>query len=491
MSISSSIANALTGLRATGSLSDTASNNLANALTKGYGRQEVSLGSAILEGTGVGVRVVSVSRASSPNITAARREADGEAATLEPQAKALESLARALGEATDSEGLGRRIETFENTLRAFAETPESTQRQTQAALAAQDVATFLNGLSDQAATVRQNADAEIDTLVKTVNTNVERVDSLNAKIVALSVGGSNVAALVDERERLIDEINAIIPVRPHTQSNGSVHLTTAQGMFLLAEDAVPLNFLPSPIITPGMIYDPAGGGALSGLTLASIDITPTGTHGQRPTQGALAGEFLVRDTIGKTFNDQIDQFAADLISRFQDPAVDPTLGATDPGLFTDAGGILDPTTIDGLADRIALNPLVAPSAGGDPARLRDGLLSAGPGPVASDAIPRALIDAMTALRPAAAIPGVGGTLSAFQMITGITESLGIDRTTAQRNLAANTATREALAINEADAIGVDTDEELQDLILIEQAFAANLQVIQAASRMLQEITEIR
>lgn len=490
MSITSSIANALTGLRASGSRADTASNNLANALTKGYGRQEVSVNAAILEGVGVGVRVLSVSRAAAPNLTAARREADGEAATLAPQANALESLARSLGEATGADGLGRRLESFETALRALAETPESAQRQVQTALAARDVAVQLNTLSDQASVIRQNADGEIKTLVDTVNRNVQRIDDLNGKIVSLTASGSNVAALIDERERTIDEVSAILPVRVHPQQNGSVHLTTSQGMYLLAEEPETLSFVSSPIITPGMVYDPAGGGALSGVSLGSIDITSTGTHPQRLTEGALAGELAVRDQIGATFNDQIDQFAADLIARFQDPAVDPTLGATDTGLFTDAGGVLDPATIDGLADRISLNVLVDPSSGGDPARLRDGLLSAALGPSASDTIPRALIDAVTGLRSAATIPGVDGNLSAFQMVAGIVEIVGINRTGAQRDLSAATATREALATSEAEEIGVDTDAELQDLILIEQAFSANLQVIQTASRMLLELTEI-
>ena len=48
----------------------------------------------------------------------------------------------------------------------------------------------------------------------------------------------------------------------------------------------------------------------------------------------------------------------------------------------------------------------------------------------------------------------------------------------------------ALALAEAGRIGVDTDAELQNLIEIEHAFSANLQVIQTASRMLQEVTEI-
>ena len=491
MSISSSFANALSGLGATGRLAGVASNNLANALTKGYGRQSVDLSSNVLGGSGAGVLVSGVNRASAPDLTAARRDADGDAATIDPQASALARLGGTFGEATADDGLFRRLEAFETAMRQFAETPEAEPRQIQTLDAARDLVSSLNTLSNEAAVVRQNADALIGDQVDTVNRNVAQIDELNAKITRLSSGGRDVATLIDERERLIDEVNALMPIRVHNRPNNTIHLTTQEGLFLLAEEPVELSFSRSPIITAAMTYVPGGGGALSGLTLGTKDITPTSTTPQRLTKGALVGNFAVRDEIGVDFNERIDQFAADLIARFEDPAVDPTLAVGDPGLFTDAGGTLDLTTIEGLAGEIEVNALADPSQGGLVSRLRDGLQSGAPGPSGSDTIPRAMLDALTAARPATAIPGVDGDLSAAQMVAGIAEIQGVLRTDAEAEFASATIVREALATSEAETIGVNTDKELQDLILIEQAFSANLQVIQTASRMLQELSEIR
>lgn len=468
-----------------------ASNNLANALTKGYGRQSVDLGSNVLDGRGVGVGVNGINRASSPNLTSARRDADGDAATIEPQASALSRIGRVFGEATADDGLFRRLEAFEDALRQFSETPEAVPRQIQTAEAANDLVSYMNHLSTEAATVRQNADANIAAQVSTVNANIERIDDLNGKITRLSVGGRDVSGLIDERERLIDEVSALIPIQTHPQPNNSIHLSTRQGLFLLAEEPVPLEFTRSPTITASMVYDPAGGGALSGLNLDGIDVSFGSNHPQSITGGALAGHFAVRDSIGTDFNARIDQLAADLIVRFEDSNVDPTLAVGDPGLFTDNGAALDLSVIEGLAGRLDLNALVDPTVGGDPSLLRDGLQSAAPGAASSDAIPRGMLDALTAGRPSSSIPGLDGSLSAAQMVSGIAELIGVQRTRAETDLAAKASTRETLALTEAEEIGVNTDQELQDLILIEQAFSANLQVIQAASRMLQEISEIR
>ncbi len=491
MSISSSFNNALSGLRANGRLADVTSNNLANALTSGYGRQSVDLGSMALSGRGAGVNVVGVNRATAPDLTAARRLTDGETATIDPQATALARVGSAFGEATDAQGLFLRVQELETGLRMLASTPESLPRQTQTAEAARDLANKLNSLSDVAATVRQNADAEIGAHVQRVNTNLEQIDRLNAKIVRLGVAGRETATLIDERERFIDEVNALIPVRTHLQGDGAIHLTTTEGLFVLAETPSELTFQQSPIITAEMLYSPGGGGGVFGLTLDGIDITPGGTHPQRLSEGAIAGNFIVRDSIGVDFNERIDQFAADLIARFEDPTVDPTLGVGDPGLFTDSGNALDPTIVEGLAGRIALNAAVDPTQGGDPTLLRDGLQAATPGPATSDAIPRAYLEALTSQRAAAAVPGLNGTLSAAEMVSGIAEITGILRTNAETNLASLNTSREALAQNEAQVIGVDTDTELQFLIQIEQSFSANIQVIQTASRMLEEIMEIR
>jgi len=489
MSLTLSLSNAMSGLTANGRRLEVTSTNLANALTDGYGRKSVEVAGLVLDGNGTGVAVLGINRAASPELTAARRQADGEAASSTITAEGLGRLGQILGEATDEDGLFRRVQQFETTLRTLAETPESEPRQTQAVEAARDLAKNLNDVSQEVATVRQNADAAINDEVAIVNRNLSQIADLNAKIQRFNAGRRDISSLVDQRELLIDEVSSIIPARTHQRDNNIVHLSTAQGLFLVADSAATIEFTRSPVITTPMIYDPAGG-ALSGITLHGIDITPTSGHSQAIEGGSLAGHFATRDTNAPQLLSQLDQFTADLVQRFQDPSVDTTLVAGDPGLFTDNGIAFDPLTIDGLAGRIALNSAVDPAQGGDPARLRDGLQSAGPGPLASDVNVRSYLDALTAARPATAIPGVAGSLSAAGMVAGITEAVGVLRTSTETVAANLNATRESLATTEAEEIGVNTDDELAALIQIEQAFAANVQVIQATSRLFQEVVEI-
>jgi flagellar hook-associated protein 1 FlgK len=97
MSITSALNNALSGLNATSKLAEITAGNLANALTDGYGRQAVSLSGTVLEGHGTGVVVSGVDRAASPELTSARRIADGDMAGSQAEFDALVRLESSLG----------------------------------------------------------------------------------------------------------------------------------------------------------------------------------------------------------------------------------------------------------------------------------------------------------------------------------------------------------------------------------------------------------
>ncbi|MEO0958134.1 MAG: flagellar basal body protein, partial [Pseudomonadota bacterium] len=163
MSISGALSSALSGLTANTRQLAVTSDNLANALTKGYGAREVGLTSR--GGTG-GVRVTEVARALDPELTALRREADGAAAEAETRADGTARLAGAFGELGGNlPGLYDKSEAFQAALRALADTPESTPRQAALLDAATDLAEGFNAASDTAARLRADSDTEIAFLV--------------------------------------------------------------------------------------------------------------------------------------------------------------------------------------------------------------------------------------------------------------------------------------------------------------------------------------
>ena len=495
MSISSALTNALSGLRANGKLAEVTSNNLANALTPGYARQAVTLSGSVTGGAGTGVSVEGVERTSDPDLTAARRIADGNLAEGNERLDGIARLERALGTVEDTASLANRVRGFEDAMRALAETPESAPRQTAAAEAAHDLADKLNMVSTESTRVRDAADGEIARRVETVNTALERIAKLNRQIQIFESAGSETAAMIDERERLIDTVAQNVPIRVSQRADNVMEVRTTEGLPLADRTARRLVFTPK--TGDGLELTPPPTGAGPGVQ--GREVTPGGAGQQRIRAGALAGLFELRDRIAPEFGRRLDVLAADVITRTQNAGLDPTVGPADYGLFTDASGSFDPaapgTIPDGLARDIRIDPGVDPAAGGSPFRIRDGINQPAPlAQVADPGLVRGVLDGLTAPGGVpASVPGslgLDGTLSLAGRTSQIAEITAGERVRTEAQVSALGTTRETLANEEGDALGVDQDREMQRLIQIEQAYAANARVIETASNMLDQLTRL-
>jgi len=484
MSITSALSNATSGLAAATKRASVVSNNVANALTPGFARREVSVSENILAGAGAGVAVDGVSRAANAALTADRRVAEALSGRDQPIVATYAAFNAALGEPGDGFSLFSQYQNLESALRALAQSPESQPQQLQVLDAAKSLATTLNQLASKTQTARRDADAQIAQHVDFVNSTLKQIEKLNNDISTAAAGGRDATALEDQRKLLIDQASALIPVREVARSDGKIDLITNEGVFLIAGEAREIEFTQASAVTADLTL---AGGDLSGLAVEGADITPGG-GGLAVQQGTIAGLFAVRDNIAPAFQSQLDGLARDVIERFE--AIDPTLAPGDPGLFTDAGAAFDPAAESGLAGRIVVNAAVDPDQGGAPWRIRDGLGAAAEGPAGNADIINVLLDALTALKAPPAGTGLSGQLTAAEAAANVTSAVGSARITAETRLASNTARTESLIDAELAETAVDTDQELQKLLLIEQAFAANARVIQAADNMIQRILEI-
>ncbi|MEL6196643.1 MAG: flagellar hook-associated protein FlgK, partial [Pseudomonadota bacterium] len=461
------------------------SGNIANALTPGYAARGVTLGADAASG---GVRVLSTDRTSDPVLTALRREADAETAGASILAEGTARLASAIGELGDDGGLQPAATRFDGALRALADTPSSAPLQDAAARAAGDLATSFNSAAAAANALRSETDAEIARVVGRVNAATDEIASLNRSILRASASGQATAGFVDRREQLIDEVNGALAVTVTPGEAGTVTLRTREGALLVGQAARPISFTATPVVSPGQEY--AGGtGALSGLTIDGVDITPGGPGAQSVRTGALTGLFALRDEAVPRLIDGLDGAAADLVSRFE-AVVDPTLGPTDAALFTDAGARLSPPIAPGIAGRLSVNVAIDPGTG-DPARLRDGIGATAAGAAGDDTLLRDLVDALSDLTTAPGTPAADGPLDFRSRLAALSADASARRVDAEAAQSAADAARLDLADAEGAVIGVDQDRELERLVRLEQAYAANAQVIRTASAMLDELTRLQ
>lgn len=482
MSITGALSNALSGLTASSRQADIVSANLANVLTEGYAPRSLELAA---RRDGGGVSVLGVTRQVDAGLLADRRLAQSGLAAAEARAGFATTLERVIG-APDSPGsLSARLAGFEASLITAATRPEEPNRLQAVQSAATSLVLGLNDISEQVNTLRLQADGDIARAVESINRGLENVSTLNKQIVTARISGRVTASLEDQRQAVIDGLSDFLPLRQLPRANGAVALVTTGGALLLDGRPQPISFTPTSVIAPHMTR---ANGLLSGLRIDGQDVE-IGQGAGPLAGGALAAFFDIRDDLALAAQADLDAVTRDLIERFQQPGLDPSLVPGDPGLFTDAGSVFTPTNEIGIAGRIALNTAIDPAKGGALFRLRDGLAAPAPGPVGHAALLQSLGDALSAPRSLAS-GALGDTARALSgHLATLISTFAETRLSEDRTLGFETGRSTELRSLELTN-GVDSDAELQRLLVIEQAFGANARMIQTIDDMMQTLLRI-
>lgn len=481
MSISGVLSNALSGLTAASRAAEIVASNISNATTEGYAARSLSLSARI---TG-GVAIDGVSRAVNQSLLADRRMAEAESGHTSDLAAAYNSIEDMFGSPMDAGSLSALTTAFETSLIEASSRPDSMARLSRAVQSADMLTTKIRQISQGVQAIRTAADRSISQQVEHLNKDLEEMRVLNTRIVSFAAQGAETASLLDARQGLIDRIAAIVPVKEVSRENGAVALFTAGGAVLLDVTAAKIGFSPVNVVAPQMTQ---AAGTLSGLTINSKPISTD--PGLGPLRGGrLDAAFQVRDGLTVAAQQQTDALARNLVERFSEPGLDGTLAAGQPGLLTDAGQAFDPLDETGLAGRITINAALIPKQGGHVWRLRDGLGALQPGNIGDSTLLNRLADAMTERRVPASGQLGAGPLGFHETASRVLSDISTSRhfSEQRQSFAATRLTSLEMAERER---GVDTDEQLQKLLQIEQAYAANARVIKAAGDMIDNLLRI-
>lgn len=483
MGITSALNSAMSGLSANARQAEALSSNVANASTPGYARRVVSLSAQGIGGSGQGVMVNGVSREIDSFLLADRRLAQASAGEKDLRASFLAELERIIGDPTAIGSLSARVAAFDAALLEAASRPESEARLNTAVDAAKALALGINQASDAIQIARLRVDGQIAATVEDLNSALAQVEELNIQIRNLDASGRDYSALADQRQQIIDRVATQVPLRELARDHGQIALMTTGGAMLLDGKAAVFGFTAVNTMVPAMSQ---AAGGLFGLTLNGRPMATAGTS-SLVLGGALAANFAIRDELAVQGQARLDGLARDLVERFSD--LDPSLPIGDPGLFTDRGLSFDPSDEVGLSARLAVSEAVDPQVGGQIWRLRDGLGAVSTGPIGEASLLLSLSAALDASRAPAssALPAASRSLSGLTAdLLSMTSSARLSAQTDQ----AFTAARYAALDEMEKAGGVDTDQELQTLLVIEKSYAANAKVLQTIDGLLATLLEI-
>ncbi|QPH53110.1 flagellar hook-associated protein FlgK [Pontivivens ytuae] len=480
MSISAALASARSGLAINARAAELVSTNVANALTPGYARQELDRVPRLDGGVASGQVVV----ARDAGATALRLSADSAAEQARTGADALARVGDILGDPGAETGLVTQMTALLTSIDEAAATPENEALQRNVLTAAQDVASAFGDLSEGLRMARADADRRLGERVDALNGALEGIDKLNREITAGKAQRRDVSALEQERAGLVDEVALHVPVRIIRRDNDQIALFTPDGAALL--DGIParFEFTPTPVVTEALnVTD----GTLGEVLFNGQPVTPS-ENGSLLSGGGLAADQFLRDTTLPRITAELDTLAAGLLSRLE--TADVTRAPGDAALLGDGNVAHDPLDTTGLAGRLEVNAVVDPAQGGRLHRIRDGVGATAPGAPGDAATLQALSAGLRQQGTDLATIGDPVSRSILDHAIHFAAALGSEAASAETDAAARTATLEAARTVELGRIGVDTDAELQLLLEIETAYAANARVLDTVDSMIRTLLEI-
>ena len=468
------------------------SNNIANVNTPGYSRQIANL---VTNSYG-GADVASVTREANAALAEQVSTSAAQAAAQQAIADGLSTLAQTVSDsssASTTSGANQNgaspaamLANLQSALATYEASPSSSSAADAAVTAAKTLTASLNSGSAAVATVREQADQNMASSVKSINSLLSQFTAANNAVVSGLQAGTSVASAQDQRDLIVTQLSQQIGVSTITAANGSMSIYTDSGVTLFQDTARTVAFTPTPTLVDGQSGSP--------VTVDGVPVT--GPNSPMPIQsGALAGYAALRDTLAPQYQAQLDQIAGGLINAFAetDQSIPPTLPSL-PGLFTTPGETSLPSVsaTTGLAAAIEVNPNVDPSQGGDATLLRDGGVS-NPGNPAYTYNSTAAASYTGRIQQL--VGAIGATqsfdpsaeLGASASLTGYTNA-SVSWLNGENSQASNVSSyQNALATQALSALsnatGVNLDTEMTKMLNLENSYASSAKLLTTVNSM--------
>lgn len=284
-----------------------AGNNIANANTPDYIRQQAIYTSAPTQkfGTltlGLGVEVSAIRQYTDRFLEERLRSATSDLSSAEAQEQAYSQLERIIGELGDSD-LSSNLNSFFNSIHDVLNQSESVATRNLAVIKGQAVADSLSRLRERVLDERINLNDEVVSTASDINRLVQEIAGLNVKIAATEGGdttASDAIGLRDQRQRALTDLAKIVDVQTYEQPTGAVTVM-AGGDFLVADGVARRVEV---AYSPNDEFD-----------LAAIHISDSRSPIESGS-GRLAGLLEARDQVTGGFLEQLDEFSNSLIYEF-------------------------------------------------------------------------------------------------------------------------------------------------------------------------------
>lgn len=281
--------------------------NIANASTPGYIREEVifqpaptqSLGNLNM---GSGVEVVAIVQKIDLYLEERLRGAVSDRSGNEAQEEVFLQLEGLIGELSDTD-LSTSLSRFVSSIQEVLNQPDSAAYRHQTVLEGVSLTGQVSRLAERVGELRSDVNDRIFGVADRANQLVEEIRQLNLKIAETEGGDiskSDAVGLRDQRGVALENLAELISIRVHEQPSGGVAVYAGSDFLVFEGTSRPLEVM--------LDSD-------RGLAVADIQFAETKSSLEL-TGGKLYGLLAARDDILGNFQDGLDQFASNLAFEF-------------------------------------------------------------------------------------------------------------------------------------------------------------------------------
>lgn len=317
MGLTTSLTNAVSGLRVNQDALGLVSKNIGNSGTPGYHRQSLNVVDYNSQSSSY-ARSVGASRAFNISLQTYYNRQVSDTANSSIQASYLDRVQGFLGKPGSAGSLDTIFSKLQNSLQGIATSPDDYTSRSNAVAAAQTMAETLNRLSSTVQGMRQETEGQIASNVHNINGMLNSLSEVNTRMLDLGMTDSARATLLDQRDRLVGSVAELIDVRADYRGDGTVALMTRSGVGLLDNGVSTFKFESAGSLSPESTFDPLSNDSKVGkLTLT----TPSGLTIDLVSQGVLQGGQLgglvtLRDKTLVEAQEQLDEIASGLALAF-------------------------------------------------------------------------------------------------------------------------------------------------------------------------------
>lgn len=294
---------------------ETVSNNISNANTEGYSRQEVQLATENGRFTGAGffgrgVRISTVARTADPYLAREANQTSSVAAADQARLSKLSQLEKVfpLGESGIGYSAGQMLNSFVD----IANQPQDLSARQVALGRAEDVAAKMRSAAGQLTNLQEGVTSDLRNSVAQVNSLAQQVASINQKIASVKGVGHEPNDLLDQRDLLIKQLNGLIQVTTVEADDGTLGVFVGGGQRLVLNNTAEKLSIGTDLFDPAkarlMLSDSGGlrevnqnllqGGTISGLLKVQNEDIPEARNLVGQMAAALAWRVNQQQSFG-------------------------------------------------------------------------------------------------------------------------------------------------------------------------------------------------